>query len=144
MSQIKHSKLGAFTLFELMIAVAIMAILASLAYASYTDSVRKSHRGGATAALTGLAGSLQRYYTEQTPSTYAGAAIGTVFPEYVPLDGTVKTYRLSIQSATGTAFAISATPINAQANDKCGTLTLTSAGVRGVSGTGVTVQQCWR
>ena len=144
MIQINRSRLKAFSLFELMVVVAILAILASLAYASYTDSVRKSHRGGATAALTGLAGTLQRYYTEQTPSTYAGAAIGTVFPEYVPLDGATKTYRLSIQSATATAFAISATPINAQVDDKCGTLTLTSTGVRGVSGSGVTVQQCWR
>ena len=142
MTPVKRSRLKAFTLLELMIVVAIVAILASLAYSSYTESVRRSHRGGATAALTGLAGALQRYYTEQTPSTFAGATIGTVFPEYVPLDGASKTYQLAITSATATGYTITAAPINSQANDKCGTFTLTSTGVRSVSK--ATVAECWR
>jgi type IV pilus assembly protein PilE len=69
-----RSQAKAFTLLEAMIVVGLVAILTSLAYASYSESVRKSNRGNAQAALTGFASAMQRYYTEQTPSTFAGAA----------------------------------------------------------------------
>jgi type IV pilus assembly protein PilE len=143
------------TLIELMVVVAIVAILANLAYSSYIDSIRKSHRGDAQAALTGLATSMQRHYTEQSPSTYAGAAAGgastgapAIFPTQAPLDGATKQYNLQISSASATAFTVAAAPISGQtqADDKCGTLTLTSTGQRGVSGAddGVTWQDCWK
>ena len=145
-----------FTLLEVMIVVTLIAILSSLAYSSYTESVRKSYRSDAQAALTGFASAMQRYYTEQTPSTYLGAASGglpsapatTVFATQAPLDGARKTYNLRIQAATASTFTLSAVPISgsAQATDKCGTLTLTSTGQRGITGgaTGVTWQDCWR
>ena len=150
-----HQK--AFTLLEVMIVVALLAILTTLAYASYGESVRKSNRGGAQAALSGFASAMQRYYTEQTPSTYAGAAASvpgapksTVFPSQSPLDGARKHYNLRVQAVAlnGSTYQLSAVPIagGAQASDKCGTLTLTSAGQRGITGgdTGVTWQDCWR
>lgn len=139
-----------------MVVVALIAILATLGYASYAESVRKSNRGDAQSALTGLASAMQRYYTEQTPSTYVGAAASGppgapksgVFPSQSPIDGSNKYYNLFIQSATATAFSLRAVPISgtAQASDKCGTLTLTSTGQRDITGgdTGVTWQDCWR
>ena len=145
----------AFTLLEVMVVVALLAILSTLAYASYGESVRKSNRGDAQAALSGLASAMQRYYTEQTPSTYVSAAASTpgapkstVFPSQSPLDGARKHYNLIIQSASASVYAVRAVPIagGAQANDKCGTLTMTSAGQKGINGgdTGVTWQDCWR
>lgn len=146
----------AFTLLELMIVLAVAAILSALAYGSYAESVRKSNRGDAQGALTGLASAMQRLYTEQTPSTFVGAAASgppgppdsSVFPSQSPLDGARKHYDLRIQSADASTYVLHAIPISggAQANDKCGTLTLTSTGQRGVSGaaSGVTWQDCWR
>ena len=108
------------------------------------------------AALAGLASAMQRYHTEQTPSTFVGAAASgppgppnsTVFPSQSPLDGATKHYNLSIQSAAAGTYELRAVPISgsAQAADKCGTLTFTSTGQRGITGgdTGVTWQDCWR
>lgn len=139
-----------------MVVVALVAILSTLAYSSYSESVRKTHRGDAQSALTGLASAMQRFYTEQTPSTYVGAAASgppgppasTVFPSQSPLDGAKKSYNLTIQSASAGAFELRAVPISGsvQAGDKCGTLTLASSGLRGITGgnDGVTWQDCWR
>ena len=137
-----------FTLMELMIVVVVMAILISLAYPAYDKFVRKARRGDAQSALTGLANTMQRYYTEQSASTFVGAAVGAsgIYPDKVPLDGTVKYYTLSISAQTVSAYTVNAAPINAQAGDKCGTLTLNSTGVEGITGqdAGVTVADCWR
>lgn len=146
----------AFTLVELMIVLAVLAIITTLAYSSYTESVRKANRGDAQAALLALGSAMQRYYTEATPSTFVGAAasgppgppIAAVFPSQSPLDGARKQYNLRIQSASASAYELRAVPIagSAQADDKCGTLTLTSTGQRDITGgqASVTWQNCWR
>ena len=140
----KYLHAHGFTMAELMIVVALVAILTSLAYPSYMESVRKSHRGDAQAALTGLASAMQRYHTETTPSSFDGAAasgppgppVSSVFPSQSPLDGVIKHYDLRIQSAAASAYELHAVPISgsAQDQDKCGTLTLTSIGQRVISG----------
>jgi type IV pilus assembly protein PilE len=68
-----------FTLIELMITVAIVALLASLAYPAYTGSIMKGKRAEGRAALTDLLQQQERYLT-QTGSymTFAtGAATGS-------------------------------------------------------------------
>lgn len=52
-----------FSLVELMIAVAIVAILASIAYPSYMNSVRKSNRTEAKTELFDIAQRLQKCFT---------------------------------------------------------------------------------
>lgn len=52
-----------FTLIELMIVVAIVGILAALAWPSYQDSVRRSNRTEAKTELMDLAQRLQKCYT---------------------------------------------------------------------------------
>jgi len=152
----RNLRANGFTLTELIIVVAILAILTGIAYPSYLESVRKSNRGDAQAALTGLASAMQRYHTETTPSSFVGAAASgppgppdsSVFPSQSPLDGVIKRYDLRIQSAAASAYELRAVPIagSAQDDDKCGTLTLTSTGQRGITGgdAGVTWQKCWR
>ena len=65
-----------FTLTELMITVAIVGILASIAYPSYQDSVRKSRRGDAKAALMENAGFMERYYSTNFRYTATAGTAG--------------------------------------------------------------------
>ena len=64
-----------FTLIELMITVAIVGILASIAYPSYIESVRKGRRAEARAALTELMQQQERFMTQN--NTYRAFASGT-------------------------------------------------------------------
>lgn len=126
-----------FTLTELMVTVAIIAIIGSVAYPSYRTSVERSYRGDAKSALLQFSQALERHHSTQTPMSYEGAATGgndtgspTIFPTEAPLDSTTKTYDLRITAATSTSYTITAQPKNAQTSDSCGTLTFGSDGTR--------------
>ena len=127
-------KVKGFTLIELLIAVAIVGILASVAYPSYLASVTKSRRADAKAALFGLAQAMERYYT--TNGTYTGAGTTdsntgapTIFSTTSPLDSSNIYYNLKIQSAAANTYVLGAEPVNAQAGD--GVLVLKSTGAKG-------------
>ena len=129
---------------ELVTVVTIVGILAAIAYPNYEESVRKSRRADAKGALLGLANAMERHFTEN--NTYLGAAGGgntgppAIFPTQAPLDGTTKHYNLSITAATQTTYTLAAAPISGgpQANDKCGTLTVSQTGAKGAATT-----DCW-
>lgn len=128
-----------FTLLELMVVVAIVAILATIALASYRDQVVKSRRAAGAACLQERALFMERYYT--TNLSYVGA------PNPAACDTEVSPhYALSFVAApTAKAFAIQAVPQGAQATSdtKCGTLTVNAQGVRGESGTATSATDCW-
>ncbi len=135
-----HPAARGFTLIEMMIVVAIAAVLASIAYPSYTAQVAKGRRADGKQALVELAQKLERYYTER--GTYVGATIGSggLFAN-VSAGGY---YSLAISSQTADAFAISATPRGNQAGDACGALGYNQLGDRSVgAGAALNVEQCW-
>lgn len=136
---VNPEKVRGVTLIELMITIAVLAILIGIAYPAYTDYVERSRRSDAQATLAGFATAMERYFT--TNATYRGASDGdmtnddangapvaAVFPSQSPLDGSDKFYNLTV-SSTATAYTLTATPIGAQVGD--GVLTLTSTGARG-------------
>lgn len=140
-----------FTLIELVITLSVIAILARLAYPNYIEYLRTSRRADAQGALEGLAQAMERNFT--TSSTYRGMAAGggdtgapAIYSATAPVSGGTPTYNLSITAASATSFAIQATPTGAQLGDKCGSLTLSSTGQRGITGAkpGITVGDCWR
>lgn len=137
-----------FTLIELMITVAIVAILAAIAYPSYQEHVSKSRRADAKGAMLGFATAMERHYT--STGSYLGAAIGggdkgapTIFATEAPVDGSAKYYNLTIFDATASSYTLQATPKNAQAGDLCGNLSITHAGVKTYSGAKGTKALCW-
>jgi type IV pilus assembly protein PilE len=86
---IKSKKRG-FTLIELMIVVAVVGIIAAIAYPSYMDSVRKARRTDAKSALTEAAQKLEilyarnaSYSADLTDVGYANANWNSV-PTNVP------------------------------------------------------------
>ena len=137
------NKQKAFTLIELMVTVAIVGILASIAIPSYQGSVMKSRRADAQGALLGFANAMERYFTVN--NKYTGAAVGggdtgapTIFSATSPVDGGTPYYNLTISAATASSYTLSAAPIGVQASDACGTLTITQTGVKSPTTTG-----CW-
>ena len=127
-----------FTLIEVIIACAIVAILAAIALPSYSNAIQKSRRSDAKSALVAAAGQLERYFTER--STYATAALGSggVYPS-TSLNGY---YTLSITNKTATTYTLNAVPAGQQVGDPCGTFTYTDQGIKGVSGS-MPVADCW-
>lgn len=61
----KQSKVGGFTLIELMITVAIVGLLAAVAYPAYTSSILKGKRAQGRTALVELIQQQERYFTER-------------------------------------------------------------------------------
>ena len=113
-------KLG-FTLIELMITVAIVGILASIAYPTYQDSVMKSRRVDAQGALLVYANTMERYFTVNNTYVDAPTNSGTTY-----YDITISTN----PAVTASTYTLNATPKGVQLNDKCGTLTLTHTGFK--------------
>jgi type IV pilus assembly protein PilE len=142
-----------FTLIELIIAIVIIGILASIAIPSYLESVMKSKRTQAQVAITGLAQALERNFTNtntyatkpDSTSTVDASNQPTIYPAAVPPSGTAFYTLTIVIPAGGASYTISATPIagGQMAGDKCGAFTYTSSGAQGVTGTAA-VTDCWK
>lgn len=115
-----------FTLIEVMIVVAILGIIASIALPAYQDSVRKAKRADAQGALLSFANAMERYFT--TNGSYTGATAAGVYVAQVPVDGGTAYYNLSVEVDGGSFYTLTAAATGSMAGD--GDFTLTSTGVR--------------
>lgn len=126
----QHSQARAprgFTLIEVMITVAIVAILASIALPSYRQYIVRSKRSAAQAQMMDIANRQQQFlianrnYADKTALTTSGYSLpAEVSSNY--------SYDVTLQDSGPPTFTITFTAIGSQVGD--GNLGLTSEGVK--------------
>jgi type IV pilus assembly protein PilE len=142
-----------FTLIELMVTVAIVGILATIAVTSYSSQVQKSRRTDARSALLDLAGREEKLYsvTNAYSTSPAQLGYGTAASFSPPITVGSGYYNVAItvpdtnQPAVPESYLITATPVagGLQANDtQCLTLTLNQLGVQSSTGS-APATTCW-
>lgn len=154
-----------FTLMELVVVMAVVAILAAIAIPSYTAYIDRGKRAAARAALLDAAGFLERSFTTNgcynrasVANCQAQAGAALTLPAQLtraPNEGRAS-YIVTVSfadSATGQAYTLTATPCATAgtcpagsdpfADAQCGSLTLTQAGTRAITGSG-SVADCWQ
>jgi len=139
-----------FTLIELMITVAVIGILAAVAFPSYTQYIVRANRSAAQSFMFTVANRQEQsmlnarsYFAVATGTATEWTAASITVPAEVQANYVVTV--ASDNTATPPNYTITATPsgVQAQRDTKCANLTLTQAGVKGKTGTAPSVSACW-
>ncbi len=133
------SRQHGITLIELMIVVAIVAIMASIAIPAYGRYVMRANRVDGTAALLRLAAAQERFYLQNNTYAATPAALG--------INGTENGfYALAVNGASAAGYTATATAQGRQADDDdCDVFSINQLGQRTSTGGGSdTSAICWR
>lgn len=128
-------RISGFSLIELMVVVAVIGILASIALPAYTEHVVTARRAAGAACLAAAQQQMERFYTTRLAYNAAGSpAAFNCDSEAAPH------YTVTRTAVAAKTYTLSATPRGAQASrdTKCGTLTINQAGAKTPTTAG-----CW-
>lgn len=139
---ISMRKCYGFTLIELMIVVALIAILGAIAVPMYRDFVIRSNRSDAVISLTEMANLQEKHFSNELRYT------ATVSELNYPTVSPNNLYNLGITTSATMDYVLTATPVAGESqadDDRCQLFTLNSFGQRGAQdgGGNSTTQECW-
>jgi type IV pilus assembly protein PilE len=134
------------TLIELMVTMAIVAILATFAIPSYRQYILRSQRTDAMTALSRIQAAQEKYFlqynqytTDLTGLPPAGLALPAISDNGF--------YDIDMPGASAVAFTVRALPRDVQAQDtRCQVFTLDHRNIKGAVDIGGadTTTECWR
>lgn len=139
-----------FTLIELVLVIAILSIIASIAYPSYLGVVSRTSRSAGKSTLLEVANRQEQYFAEN--KSYASdlsdlGYAGSYFMinargDSVAAASSERCYGISLTNTAAMTYTINAIPQLQQADNdaQCATLTLTHTGIRGQTGAST---KCW-
>lgn len=141
-----QARVAGWTLIELVVALLIVAVLASLAVPGYRNHALRAHRTEAQSALLGLAAAQERFHLHH--DRYASDADLVVAPpgglglSAATRDGR---YRLAIGAADTRSFTATAVASGDQSADvRCATFTIDAFGTRSATDVaGIAAEGCW-
>jgi type IV pilus assembly protein PilE len=121
-----YSLIG-FTLIELVVVMAVAAILAAIAIPNYSEYVMRSHRSAVQSFISDVASRQSQFFLDRRNYAATVAALNMVAPAEV-----AARYNVAIAVVAGppAGFQVSATPVGTQATDRCGVMTVDQAGNR--------------
>jgi len=128
-----------FTLIELLVVVALVGIVAAIAYPSYIQHISRTARSDGMAALMDTAQILERCYTQQ--NTYDNADCQQRVADYASPRGL---YEVALIQIDAESFTLEATPQGVQATRdgaRCASLRYDHTGAR--TATGSQSDRCW-
>ncbi len=145
----KRQRCSGFTLIEVMIVVAVVAILSAVAFPAYTQYVLRSYRAEGRNMLLEAAQFMEKNYT--LTQSYAVAPSGAVLTsasltaaglDTVPRGGGTVRYTIAFSAGpTANSYTLTATPKGSQSDDPCSDLSLNNLQVK--TSKGLTAAECW-
>ena len=124
---------GGFTLMEILIVVALVGIMAGIAYPSYQSYALAAKRGDAQATLLRISTLQEKFFSHNSAYATSTATLGYAAHPAVSNEGY---WAVTISGVTASAFLLTAAPAGKHADADCGGITLSSAGLRGPA-------DCW-
>lgn len=130
-----------FTLIEVMIVVVVIGILAAIAYPNYTDYVQRANRSEGQALLADVSARQERYFAQNNAYITSSSDL-----DKLGLSGTSSEtgkYTLSVASVNNDG-GYTLTAAQTFGDTKCGDLSLNALGQKDRSGSGRSVEDCWK
>jgi type IV pilus assembly protein PilE len=117
-----------FTLIELMIVVAIIAILAAIAVPWWGRYTYRARRTDGQKLLLHIAQMEERFYVDNNHYPLTASSLGYNTDTPVSESGYYQASIANPASSAGQGYRATAIPLNAQANDACGHLSIDNTG----------------